>query len=394
MQAIRCGKLATITQGLLEHAVLLVDQGKIIAFGTEIKVPDSGVEWIDAEGCYVMPGLIDAHSHLGVNSEFTAGGHDSDCNEVTDPVTPHLRIIDSFNPMERDITIARDGGFTLCCTFPGSANIIGGTGFAYKLRQTNDVERMAIPGCTYMKMALGQNPKSCYGTEGKAPMTRMATAAILRETLHRARQYADKLLQAEQGGGEPPEYDPKLHALVPVVRGEMKARIHCHQADDICTAIRICGEFGLDFAIEHCTEGYQISDVLVEHQVACVVGPMLMPPAKVEVWDTRQDTPARLEQAGLHFCLTADSMASTRYLPHHIGLCMARGLSERAAFESVTINPARLLGVADRVGSIEVGKDADLAVFDGLPFSNMSRCKAVMIDGEWMRNDLQKGCGA
>lgn len=330
MQAIHCGKLVTVTQGTLENAVLLIDQGKIIDFGPEVHVPEDGVEWTDASGCVVMPGLIDAHSHLGVNSEFTAGGHDSDCNEITDPITPQLCVMDSFNPLERDIPIARSGGFTMCCTFPGSANIIGGTGFVYKLRRTNDVEKMAIPGKVFMKMALGQNPKNCYGAEGKAPMTRMGTAAMLRETLHRAKAYSDKLRLAERGEGETPAYDMKLHALVPVVRGEMKARIHCHAAGDICTAIRICKEFDLDFAIEHTTEGYRIPDVLLENKVDCVVGPMLMPPAKTEVWEYAAGYAWHSGESGTAF-LPYGRLHGLHLLSGciHIGLCIARGCRSR-----------------------------------------------------------------
>ena len=173
-----------------------------------------------------------------------------------------------------------------------------------------------------------------------------------------------------------------MEALETVVRGEMKVRIHCHRRDDIFTAVRISEEFGLDYALEHATEGYRIADYLGAKKATCVVGPLTMSPSKMEIWNRRLENPGILDRAGVTVCLTEDAGSDTQWLMTHIGLCIAHGLSEEAAFRGVTVNPARLLGLSDRIGSIEAGKDADLAIFDGYPFSNLTRCVMTIIDGE------------
>ena len=220
------------------------------------------------------------------------------------------------------------------------------------------------------------------------PVTRMGTAALLRETLTRAQQYSDALKAAEDHPEKKPEYNAKLEALVPVVRGKMKVRIHCHRADDIVTAIRISEEFGLDYSLEHVTEGHFIAGYLAQKDPDMVVGPLTMEPAKMEIWNTSLKNPAILEQAGCsRFCLMQDAPSGTKYLPSYIGLAIARGLSFDMALRAVTINPAKLLGLADRVGSIEVGKDADLAIWNGNPFSNLSLCEKTVIDGVVYENE-------
>ena len=209
----------------------------------------------------------------------------------------------------------------------------------------------------------------------------MGVAATLREALYKAKVYSDKLKAAEEDESKAPEKDFKLDALVPVVRGEMRCRIHCHRADDIVTAIRVAKEFNLDFIIDHCTEGYKVIDYLKANNVTSVIGPLTMGPSKMEIWGRKLETPGILEEAGLEFAIMEDANTDTKYLPTHIGLCIARGLSEEAAFESVTIKAARVLGLEKRLGSIEVGKDADIAIFDGFPFSNLTLCENTIIDG-------------
>jgi len=216
----------------------------------------------------------------------------------------------------------------------------------------------------------------------------MGIGAVLRETLYNAKVYSDQLLEAQSDPSKAPKPDFKLEALVPAIRGEMKVRIHSHRADDIVTAIRIAKEFNLDFAIEHCTEGYKILDFLKENNVTAVVGPLTMGPAKMEIWGCKLETPGIMEKAGINFCLTEDTSSGTKYLPMHVGLCIARGLSEEAAFEAVTIRPAKLLGIDRRTGSIEAGKDADIAIFNGFPFSNLTLCETTIIDGEVYENLL------
>ena len=379
-------KAVTVSDGILDHATILVEDGVIKAVGTDVEIPlDAAV--LDLTGKWVTPGFIDAHTHFSAMGEPRARGGGDDGNEVTGPVTAHVRIVDALDPFGIAFAPVRSAGFTTCYTMPGSANVIGGTGIAFKLKDGHCIEDIIIPGTEMMKMALGENPKGGDGSQKKAPMTRMGTGAVLRETLFKARQYADEKAAAE-AEGKPFKCDFKLEPLVPVVRGEMRCRIHCHRADDILTAVRIGEEFGLDFSVEHVTEGYKIAEILAEKQIKCVVGPMRMIPSKMEIWNCTIENPARLEAAGVEFALTADAETATRWLPEEVGVAMAYGLSEAAAFRALTINPARILGLDHRMGTLEPGKDADLAIFDGHPLHNLTRCRATMIDGQFWFNEL------
>ena len=386
MIALTNAKIITVTNGIYENGTVLVDHGKIVSVGN-VEVPENA-EVVDCSGKWITPGLIDAHTHISTFNEPQTMPGSYDGNEITNPNTSFVRGIDALNPFDMAIRAAREAGFTTCYTGPGSANVIGGTGLSFKCKKGTTVYDIAIEGSEMMKMALGENPKRCYGPNKIMPMTRMGTGAVLREALYNAKQYSDELLEAEKDPSKKVKKDFKLDALVPVVRKEMKCRIHCHQADDIVTAIRIAEEFNLDYSIEHCTEGYKILDFLKEKKITAVVGPLLMGPMKMEIWGCRQDTPAKMEEAGINFCLTADDSSATKWLPVHVGIAMKNGLSFEAAMESVTIRPAKLLGLADRMGSIEVGKDADLAIFSGMPFSNLTLCKATMIDGKFEYNNL------
>jgi len=380
MIAIKKGKLVTVSHGIIEEGTLLVEGGKITAVGADVKIPEKA-QVIDASGKWVTPGLIDAHTHISALNEPAVKCEVPDLNEYTSPLNPQVRIFDSFNCRDSAIEVVRNAGFTTCYTTTGGAPVINGTGMAIKNKPANTVYDMYIPGTEQMKMALGENPKHFYGASGKAPMTRLGAVAMIRETLFRAREYADIL---EKNKGEMPKEhlrDFKLEALVPLIRGEMKARIHCHRASDIVTAITLAEEFNLKFSLEHVTEAYMVADYMAEKNVECVVGPLTMPPLKMEVWNAKLENPALLEKAGVNFCMMEDGASITRYLPMHIGLAMAYGLSEEMAFRSVTINPAKLLGLDDRIGTLEIGKDADIAIFDGHPFSNFSLCKMTMIDG-------------
>ncbi|MDR1705833.1 MAG: amidohydrolase [Clostridiales bacterium] len=380
MLALKGGKVVTVTNGVIEGGTVLVKDGKIAAVGADTAIPE-GAQVIDVTGKYITPGFIDAHSHISVMNEPTTINEGSDGNEITNPVTAHLRAIDALDPHAMAIEHARKAGFTTCYTGPGSANIIGGTGISFKTRKGATVFDIIIEGSEHMKMALGENPRRCYGSDKKMPMTRMGNGAVLREALFQARAYDKKLKDGQTNAEKAPAPDFKLEALLPVVRGEMKCRIHAHRADDIVTAVRISKEFNLDFSVEHATEGYKILDFLRDNNVDCVVGPLTMGYMKMEIWHKKLETPAMMEKAGVNFCLTEDGGTNTAYLPMHIGLCIARGLSETAAFEAVTIRPAKLLGLGDRLGSIEAGKDADIAVFNGFPFSNLTLCEKTVIDG-------------
>ena len=246
---------------------------------------------------------------------------------------------------------------------------------------------MIIPGTEQMKMALGENPKRVYGTKNKFPMTRMGNAALLRQMLSRARDYADRRTAVQQDSGAP-ERDFVLESLLPVIRGETRVRIHCHRADDIITAIRICEEFGLIYSLEHVTEGWKVADTLAEKHAECVLGPVLLGPAKQELWESRLENAAILHEKGVRFCLMADKAGETKWLPMEIGVLLRHGLDLDTALQAVTVNPARLVGALDRAGTLETGKDADIAVFDGMPFSNLTLCRLTMIDGKVWHDTL------
>lgn len=375
MKALVNGRIITVTGETYEKGVILYESGKVVSVGADLAIPE-GAEVIDVSGCVVTPGLIDCHTHLCVmHGRETMPGH-QDYNEMYDPVTPNVRALDALNPFDEAIEPVRAAGFTTCYTGPGSANVIGGKGCSFKLRGTT-AEEMFIPGSEQMKFALGENPKRIYGLKGKEPLTRMGTAAVVRDWLTRALEYADK-----KDRGEHPAFDARLDALVPVVRGEMRVRIHCHRADDITTAIRLAKEFRLDYALEHATEGYKIADLLAREKVACTVGPLLLTPLKMEVWGLKQTTPGVLEKAGVPVCLTADGGWDTQWLPVYAGIIVRHGMPEKGALEAITIRPARVMGVQDRVGSIEAGKDADFAVFNGNPLCNLTECLMTIIDGQ------------
>ena len=388
MLAITNGKLLTITSGIVENGTIIIDNGKIVSLGSALPIP-AETAVIDARGGYITPGFVDCHTHICNFCEpRTNPGPRLDGNEGSDPITPQVRAMDAINPWDWAIEPVRQAGFTTVYTQPGSGNIIGGQGIAMKLCG-HTAEEMVIPGTEAMKFALGENPKRFHGLEQKRmPWTRMGTAALLRETLFNAKKYSDRLKEAETDPSKAPEPNFKLEALVNVVRGKQRVRIHCHRADDIMTAIRIGKEYGLDFTLEHATEGYKIADVIADNHVACMVGPLLLPPVKQEVWDLKLENPALLTDAGVKVCLTADTGSETAWLPMQAGLLLRRGMSEEDIFKGLTIYPAEVLNLDHRIGSLEPGKDADIAIFDGHPLSNMTLCRMTMIDGQIVHNTL------
>lgn len=387
MKVITGGRILTIKNDIIENGTIIIKEGKIVEVGQNLDIP-SNAEVIDATGKWVTPGLIDCHTHISVFGEpSTMPGLHEDGNEMSDPITPEVRALDALNPEDPAIKKVREAGFTTIYTGPGSANIIGGTGISIKLRGIT-VEEMYIKGSDQMKMALGENPKRVYGADKKKPMTRMATASLLRETLSKAKNYSDELKEAEMDPSKKPKYDFKLESLVKVIRGEQRVRIHCHRADDIMTAIRISEEFNLDYSLEHVTEGYKIKDILAEKNVYCVIGPLLLPPVKQEVWDLKLENAGILSNSGIKVCLTEDATSGTMWLPIHAGIIVKNGMDENEAFKALTQYPAELLNLDDRIGSIEVGKDADIAIFDGHPMHNMTTCQLTMIDGEIYHNIL------
>lgn len=385
--AITGGKVITVTGQTYEKATVLTEDGKIKAIGTDLAIPE-GAQVIDASRCWVTPGLIDCHTHIcNFNEPGTLPGM-YDGNEMSGPIQAQVRAMDAVYPDDYAIVPVREAGFTTIYSTPGSGNVIGGTGISLKLRGHTPQE-MAIKGSEQMKFAFGENPKRNYGNRKQMPMTRMGIAAILRETLYNAKIYSDALLAAKDDPSKAPKPDFKLDALVPVVRGQMRCRMHAHRSDDILTAISIAEEYNLDYVIEHCTEGFKIKDVLNEKHVKCVVGPHLTSPSKLEIHNRTMDNPGILsKEENITLCLTADTGSQTSVLPMTIGFFIRRGLSFEDAIKGITINAAKVLQLDDRIGSLEAGKDADIAVFDGNPFDSMSLCRLVMIDGDIYKNTL------
>jgi imidazolonepropionase-like amidohydrolase len=371
MLAITGGKIITMAGRPFDKGTVLADMGKIVGVYEGILAPP-GAEIFDASGMIVMPGMIDCHSHVGIVEEiYREEGDDS--NEITGPVTPHLRAIDAVNPMDLGFRDALAGGVTTVVTGPGSANIIGGEMVAMKTRGTV-VDDMIVRFPVGLKAALGENPKRSYGRDKKTPATRMASAAIIREALIQGREYLKK---------ETPERDLKMESLGRVLRREVPLRVHAHRADDIMTAVRIAGEFEIDLIIEHCTEGHMIAERLAEKKIPAVIGPVITNRAKVEMQGLTLETARVLDECGVLFAIMTDHpVVPVQYLAASAALAVKGGLSQEHALRAVTINAAKILGLEKQLGSIEPGKDADIVVLDRHPLDITSRVVQVFINGE------------
>lgn len=381
MLFIKNAQINTITSGILENGQILVEEDKIVAIGTELKCP-AGAKVVDAKGYPVYPGFIDPHTHLGM-WEDGIGVEGADGNEETDPITPNLRAIDGINPMERSFEEAIEGGVTCVATGPGSANVIGGQYAAIKTHGKR-VDNMIVKAPIGMKIAFGENPKSVYGKEDKMPQTRMAIAALLRETLKDASEYLESIRAYEDDeDGDKPEYDMKMDALIPVLKGEIPLKAHAHRADDIFTAIRIAKEFDVKLTLDHCTEGHLIVDELVEEGYHTIVGPSLTDRSKVELRNQSFKTPGILSERGVHVSLTTDHpVIPLKYFHICAAMAVKEGMSVENALKAITINPAITLGIEDRVGSIEIGKDADLVIWSGDPLNIMNKPLGVFVEGK------------
>ncbi len=357
---------------------ILVENGKISAVG-EGDLPEVDGEVYDGQGLTAYPGFIDAHTHLGI-VEDALDFEGDDCNEDSDPATPQLRALDGINPQDRCFAEARAAGITTVAVAPGSANPIGGQICVIKTAG-NRVDRMIVKSPAAIKFALGENPKSTYHQKNLSPVTRMATAAIMRETLAKAVRYIEELdRSASDEEIDPPEYDIKNEALIPLLRGEITAQFHAHRADDICTAMRIAEEFSLKYAIIHGTEGHLIADEL--RGVSVIAGPNLCDRSKPELRNQTFDNPCALSAAGAMTALTTDHPVSPlNYLTLCAAMAKKHGMTRGAALEAITVNPARILGIEDRVGSIEIGKDADIVLVSGDILSLDHTIEAVFING-------------
>lgn len=345
---------------------------------------DTAVKILSAAGKWVVPGFIDAHCHVGIGEEIYRYEGD-DLNEMTDPLTPELRAIDGINPEDEGFRDARQGGVTAAFTCPGSANVIGGTGAVVKTAG-RVLEEMIVRDPAGLKVAFGENPKAVYGEQKKMPMTRMGTAALLRQALVDAQNYRDKLEQGKTDSEKIPERDLGLETLNLVLEKKIPLRAHAHRADDIMTSIRIAREFEVDLVLDHCTDGHKIADLIKEYDYPAIVGPSLINRSKVELKDKTFKTPAVLVEAGVKIAIMTDhSVTPIEQLPLLAALAVRNGLKEEDALKAITIWPAEILGVADRIGSLEEGKDADIVVWDGKPLHFDSRPEIVLINGKIVR---------
>jgi len=358
--------------------VLIGDDGKILEVGQNLTAP-AGAEIIDAQGALVTPGCVDAHCHIGLHNE-ACGWEGMDYNEIVDPVTPQMRAIDSINPLDESFPLALKGGVTTACTGPGSANVVGGTFVAIKLFGKR-VDKMIVKDPIAMKCAFGENPKRCY--RSSCDSSRMTTAAKLREMLFKAREYDRKIQAAGDDESKLPAFDMKLDALLPVIRGELPLKAHAHATEDIFTAIRIAKEFGVKLTLEHVTEGHMIAEELAAEGYPCAVGPSLTDASKWELRNMTFETPGVLSKAGCKVSIITDAdVIPQQYLPLCAGLAVKSGMDPFAALQAITINPALHAGIADRVGSLECGKDADIVLTDGCPFEVSTNVKAVFVNGK------------
>lgn len=360
-----------------------IENGKIVAVGQSLSYSDAEVR--DVTGMTVMPGIVDPHCHIGM-WEDAMGFEGADGNECTNPITPELRAIDAINPYDRCFEEAAAGGVTTCVTGPGSANVIGGQFVAIKT-YGDSVEDMVLRFPVAVKAAFGENPKRVYDGKNQTPSTRMATAALMRKALIEAQEYNEKLEKGKADPEKMPERNLGKEILARVIRRELPMKIHAHRADDILTAIRICREFKLRYTLDHCTEGYLITDklkeALGEDCEGIIVGPLLTDRSKIELKNLSFKAPKVLEQAGIEYAMMTDHpVTPEQYLPICTAIAVREGASEEGALKAITINAAKITGIADRVGSIEVGKDADIAVFSGHPFDFRSRCVLTLVNGK------------
>ena len=375
---IKNGTVYTVAQPGPIQADIAVEDGVIKAIAPNLS-PAPGEEVVDATGLRVYPGFVDAHSHMALDG-YGMGRDSIDYNEMGDILSPQLRGIDSFNPQDRSVAMARAAGVTTAGVGPGSANVLGGTFFAVKT-YGDCVDDMILKNPVAMKCAFGENPKRCYKDKGNS--ARMSTAAKLREMLFAAQDYMQRKEAAGDDVQKRPKFDMKLEALIPVLKGEIPLKAHAHRADDICTAIRIAKEFGVKLTLEHCTEGHLIPEVVARSGCPVAIGPTLTHATKIELANKSFETPGVLARAGCQVSIITDSsVIPQQYLPLCAGLAVKAGMDPVQALEAITINPARHLGVADRVGSLEVGKDADIVLANGDVMVSDTIIKAVYINGK------------
>lgn len=362
-----------------------IEDGKIVQMGEmeelgKVPLKDGQTDVIDAGGRLIMPGIIEAHCHMGITEE-KKGMEGDDCNENVQPITPYLRAIDAINSMDAAFDDAVRAGVTSAMIGPGSSNVVGGQ-FAFVKTKGRKIDDLVVLAPAAMKIAFGENPKVNFSGQGKMPVTRMAIAGMLREELFKAKQYIEKRKKAEKEG-EGFEKDFRYECWIPVFEGKIPLKAHVHRVDDIFTAIRIGKEFGLKMTLDHCSEGHLIAEELAKEGFPAIVGPDLSSRSKIEVQNVAFKTAGILSAAGVKVAVTTDHPVSLiQSLPICAGLCVKSGMDEDEALRAITIHAAQICNVADRVGSLEVGKDADIVIFDGNPLEVSSEVFYTLIDGE------------
>ena len=373
MIALTNGRLYTIENGIIEQGTILLDGEKIAAVGAEVEIP-ADAQVIDVQGRIVTPGFIDAHTHIGIDEEIHQPMGD-DCNEMTEPNTAELRAMDAINYRDLSFQDAVKAGITTVMITPGSANVFGGL-VAVMKTAGKTYKEMLVNGEAGLKMAFGENPKRVYGEKDKAPSTRMATMAIARQGFYEAKEYLKK-------SDEDREFNLQTEHIAKALEGGIPVRAHAHRADDIMTAIRLRDEFQLDLVVEHCTDGHLIVEELKEAGVKVAVGPSLSNRAKVEMENVTFRTPGILASAGVDVAIITDAPCTPiQYLPICAGMAMREGMTEADAFKALTIVPAKILKVDDRLGSLTAGKDADVVVWNNHPMEIMGRPEMVFVNGK------------
>lgn len=378
---IKNAKIYTMEGRPIENGWIETENNFIKAVG-EGKVPLYAGEVYDAHGGIITPGFIDAHTHLGM-SEDSLDFEGDDLNEDTDPATPQLSAADAINPFDRCFGDALSAGVTTVVTGPGSANPVGGRLIAMKTFGRR-VDNMIVKNPVAVKFALGENPKTVYHSNHEMPVTRMATAAIIREQLYKTRKYLDKIEEAKEDDDvDEPDFDYKCEALIPLLKREIQAHFHAHRADDIFTAIRIAKEFNLDYCIIHCTDGHLICDELLEDRVKVMSGPFLCDRCKPELHNQTPRSPGIMSKAGIQVAIVTDhSVVPIEYLSLCAAIAVKNGMDYEDALRAITINPAKNIGLDSRIGSLKAGKDADLVLFDGDPLALSTNVKLVVVNGK------------
>ncbi|MFL0168694.1 amidohydrolase [Candidatus Clostridium helianthi] len=381
MLLIKNAKILTMSGRNYDNGSILIEGKKIVKVGEDIDINNNDIsEVIDAENCLVMPGIIEAHCHLGIK-EVRKGFEGDDCNEITQPVTPYLRALDGINPMDSAFHNALSAGITGAMVGPGSSNVVGGQ-FIFIKTYGRSIDKMVVLEPAAMKIAFGENIKSNYNKSNMMPTTRMSIAALLREELFEAQQYNESKKNAEKSGNS---FDVmfRKECWLPVLNKEIPLKAHVHRADDILTAIRIAKEFDLNLTLDHCTEGHLIAKEIKESGFSAIVGPSLTVRNKIETQNSDFKTAGILHKEGVKVAITTDHpVTRIQDLPICAGFAAREGLGIEEALKAITINAAEICNVSHRVGSIEVGKDADIAIFDGNPMEVFTKTMYTIIDGE------------